>query len=91
LIEGHGTSTPVGDVVEAQSLTEVLAGYQLPLGSVALGSVKSNIGHLKSAAGGAGVLKAALALRDKVLPPSVHCEHPNPDIDFHPLAVARQY
>ena len=47
-----------------------------------LGSVKSNFGHLKGAAGAAGLLKAALALRDKVLPPSVHCEHPNPDIDF---------
>ncbi len=89
LIEGHGTSTPVGDVVEAQSLAEVLSSYQLPRGSVALGSVKSNIGHLKSAAGGAGLLKAALALRDKVLPPSVHCEHPNPNIDFahSPLRV----
>ena len=89
LIEGHGTSTPVGDVVEAQSLNEVLSSYQLPRGSVALGSVKSNIGHLKSAAGAVGLLKTALALRDKVLPPSVHCEHPNPDIDFDhsPLRV----
>jgi malonyl CoA-acyl carrier protein transacylase len=49
---------------------------------VALGSVKSNIGHLKGAAGAAGLLKTALALRDKVLPPSVHCEHPSADIDF---------
>ena len=49
---------------------------------MALGSVKSNIGHLKGAAGAAGLLKAVLALRDKVLPPSVHCEHPSPDIDF---------
>src|ERR1017187_5817384 len=89
LIEGHGTSTPVGDVVEAQSLSEVLSSYQLPRGSVALGSVKANIGHLKSAAGAVGLLKTALALRDKVLPPSVHCEHPNPDIDFDhsPLRV----
>ena len=56
---------------------------------IALGSVKSNIGHLKGAAGAAGVLKTALALRDKVLPPSVHCERPNPNIDFAhmPLAV----
>ena len=51
-------------------------------GAIALGSVKSNIGHLKGAAGAAGILKTALALRDKVLPPSVHCEHPNPNIDF---------
>ena len=49
---------------------------------MALGSVKSNIGHLKGAAGAAGILKTALALRDKVLPPSLHCDHPSPDIDF---------
>jgi acyl transferase domain-containing protein/NAD(P)-dependent dehydrogenase (short-subunit alcohol dehydrogenase family) len=82
LIEGHGTSTSVGDVVEVQSMIDVLSSSNLPSDSVALGSVKSNIGHLKGAAGAAGLLKAALALRDKVLPPSVHCEHRNPNIDF---------
>ncbi len=82
LIEGHGTSTRVGDVVEAQSMAEILGNTSLPAHSVALGSVKSNIGHLKGAAGAAGMLKAALALHDKVLPPSLHCEHPSPDIDF---------
>ena len=82
LIEGHGTSTRVGDVVEAQCMADLLSGQHLPTHSVALGSVKSNIGHLKGAAGAAGLLKTALALRDKVLPPSVHCEHPSPDIDF---------
>ena len=82
LMEGHGTSTRVGDVVEAQCITDLLSSQHLPIHSVALGSVKSNIGHLKGAAGAAGMLKTALALRDKVLPPSVHCEHPSPDIDF---------
>ncbi|MGC1437806.1 MAG: beta-ketoacyl synthase N-terminal-like domain-containing protein, partial [Terriglobales bacterium] len=82
LIEGHGTSTSVGDVVEVQSMIDVFGSSNLPHDSVALGSVKSNIGHLKGAAGAAGLLKAALALRDKVLPPSVHCEHRNPNIDF---------
>ncbi len=82
LIEGHGTSTRVGDIVEAQCMADLLSGENLPTHSVALGSVKSNIGHLKGAAGAAGLLKTALALRDKVLPPSVHCEHPSPDIDF---------
>ena len=81
-VEGHGTSTRVGDVVEVQSLMDVLSGFHLPPESVALGSVKSNIGHLKGAAGAAGFLKTALALRDKVLPPSVNCERRNPDIDF---------
>jgi acyl transferase domain-containing protein/NAD(P)-dependent dehydrogenase (short-subunit alcohol dehydrogenase family) len=82
LIEGHGTSTAVGDVVEAQSIIDVLGNSHLPSHSVALGSVKSNFGHLKGAAGAAGLLKTTLALRDKVLPPSVHCEHLNPNIDF---------
>jgi len=82
LIEGHGTSTRVGDRVEVESFNDVLSSFHVPTGSVALGSVKSNIGHLKGAAGAAGLLKTALALRDKVLPPSVHCEHPSPDIDF---------
>ncbi|HYL46025.1 MAG TPA: beta-ketoacyl synthase N-terminal-like domain-containing protein, partial [Candidatus Limnocylindrales bacterium] len=81
-IEGHGTSTRVGDVVEVQSMIDVLGGSHLPAHSVAIGSVKSNFGHLKGAAGGAGLLKTALALHNKVLPPSVHCEHPNPEIDF---------
>ena len=71
-IEGHGTSTRVGDVVEVESLAEVFAGVGIcRRGSIALGSVKSNIGHLKGAAGAAGLLKAALALHDKVLPPSL--------------------
>ncbi|HEX6824024.1 MAG TPA: SDR family NAD(P)-dependent oxidoreductase [Candidatus Sulfotelmatobacter sp.] len=81
-IEGHGTSTRVGDVVELQSMADVLRESPLPPHSVAIGSVKSNFGHLKSAAGAAGLLKAMFALHEKVLPPSVHCEHPNPDIDF---------
>jgi acyl transferase domain-containing protein/NAD(P)-dependent dehydrogenase (short-subunit alcohol dehydrogenase family)/acyl carrier protein len=81
-IEGHGTSTRVGDVVEVQSIIDVLSGCHVPTHAIALGSVKSNFGHLKGAAGAAGLLKAALAVRDKVLPPSVHCEHPNPEIDF---------
>ncbi len=82
LIEGHGTSTQVGDVVEVQSLSEVFAEFGLPPGSIALGSVKSNIGHLKGAAGAAGILKAMFALHEKLLPPSVNFQKPNPDIDF---------
>src|SRR5208337_1260828 len=65
LFEGHGTSTRVGDVVEAQSLVDALGGFHLPAHSVALGSVKSNLGHLKAAAGAAGFLKTVLALHDK--------------------------
>ncbi|GAB3888594.1 hypothetical protein GCM10029964_056540 [Kibdelosporangium lantanae] len=80
LIEGHGTSTAVGDVAEVAALADVFAGA--PAGSIPLGSVKSNIGHLKAAAGTAGVFKAVMALHHKVLPATLHAEHPNPDIDF---------
>ncbi len=82
LIEGHGTSTRVGDVTEVESLNAVFGRFGLAAASVPLGSVKSNIGHLKGAAGAAGILKAALALRDKVLPPSLSCSRLNPNIDF---------
>ncbi len=82
LVEGHGTSTRVGDVVEVQSLTEVFGRAGLAPGSVPLGSVKSNIGHLKGAAGAAGLLKTIFALHEKVLPPSLNFERPNPNIDF---------
>jgi acyl transferase domain-containing protein len=82
LIEGHGTSTRVGDVVEVQAMSEIFAELGLPRGSLPLGSVKSNIGHLKAAAGAAGILKAIMALNDKVLPPSLNAERPNPNIDF---------
>jgi acyl transferase domain-containing protein/NAD(P)-dependent dehydrogenase (short-subunit alcohol dehydrogenase family) len=81
-IEGHGTSTRVGDVVEVQSMVDLLSGSHLPPHTVALGSVKSNFGHLKGAAGAAGLLKVVLALRDKVIPPSVNCQRLNPEIDF---------
>ncbi len=81
-VEGHGTSTKVGDVVEVESLSAVFAGFGLPPGSMPLGSVKSNIGHLKSSAGAAGLLKALYALDEKVIPPSLGGTVPNPNIDF---------
>jgi len=82
LIEGHGTSTPVGDVVEVESLSEVFSGLGVPAGSLPLGSVKSNFGHLKGGAGSAGILKTVFALHEKVLPPSINFERPNPNVDF---------
>ncbi len=82
LIEGHGTSTRVGDVVEVNSLNAIFGPLGLAHGSIALGSVKSNIGHLKSAAGAAGLAKAAFALDQKILPPSANFQKPNPNIDF---------
>ncbi|MEM7435864.1 MAG: SDR family NAD(P)-dependent oxidoreductase [Myxococcota bacterium] len=82
LLEGHGTSTRVGDVVEVQSLVDAFAPAGLAASSVPLGSVKSNIGHLKGAAGAAGVLKATLALHHKQIPPSLGLRTPNPKIGF---------
>jgi acyl transferase domain-containing protein/acyl carrier protein len=82
LVEGHGTSTRVGDVVEHESMAAVFGGSGVEQGSIALGSVKSNIGHLKAGAGAAGIFKVVMALHDKVLPPSLNFSRPNPDIDF---------
>jgi malonyl CoA-acyl carrier protein transacylase len=82
LIEGHGTSTSVGDAVELQCLQEVFGEFAIKPQSIALGSVKSNIGHLKGGAGAAGMMKAALALHEKVLPPSINFHEPNPAFDF---------
>ncbi|MEK6974835.1 MAG: SDR family NAD(P)-dependent oxidoreductase [Candidatus Thermoplasmatota archaeon] len=85
LLEAHGTSTPVGDPVELQSVQEAytqLAKQPIAPGAIAVGSVKGNIGHLKAGAGAAGLLKAALALHYKVLPPSINVKTLNPRIDW---------
>ncbi len=91
MVEGHGTSTKVGDLVEVQSLIDTFHKSN-GSGPIALGSVKSNFGHLKAAAGAAGLLKATLSLREKVIPPSLHCERTNPAIDFDksPFHVQRE-
>ncbi|MBV8347087.1 MAG: polyketide synthase, partial [Mycolicibacterium sp.] len=81
-IEAHGTSTRVGDATELTSLTDVFGKAGAANGSIALGSVKSNIGHLKGAAGTAGLFKTVLSLHEKVLVPSLHFEHPNESVDW---------
>ncbi len=83
LIEAHGTGTPVGDVAEVQALTRVFGergDAQMP--RVALGTVKSMISHTIPAAGVAGVIKTALALHHRVLPPTLHVEQPNPRLEL---------
>ena len=80
LVEAHGTSTRVGDVVEVESLATTFGSA--PRGSIGLGSAKSNIGHLKAGAGAAGLLKTALALHHKILPPTLNADPANPNIDF---------
>ncbi len=81
LVEAHGTATLVGDAVEVDALKRVLGGRregEMP--RCALGSVKSMISHTMPAAGIAGLIKTALALRHQVLPPTLHCENPNPKL-----------
>ncbi len=82
LIEAHGTATPVGDVVEVQALARVFGERTQSLPRCALGSVKSNIGHTMPAAGIAGVIKTALALYHRVIPPTLNCEEPNPALNL---------
>ncbi len=76
LVEAHGTGTKVGDATEIQALTEVFRGSGREGTWAALGSVKSQIGHTKAAAGVAGLIKAALALERKVLPPTIKVTQP---------------
>ncbi|TDC07095.1 acyltransferase domain-containing protein, partial [Streptomyces sp. 8K308] len=89
LLEAHGTATPAGDRAELATITEVFGPPDGP--RAAIGSVKSMIGHTMPAAGIAGLIKAALAIHHGVLPPTLHCEDPNPALAttrFAPLAEA---
>ncbi|HEY54466.1 MAG TPA: SDR family NAD(P)-dependent oxidoreductase, partial [Caldilineae bacterium] len=81
-IEAHGTGTSLGDPIEIAALTQVFRDHSDETQFCAIGSVKSNIGHLDAAAGVAGLIKAALALYHKKLPPSINFVRPNPQIDF---------
>lgn len=81
-IEAHGTGTPLGDPIEIEGLTKAFRAGTSANNFCALGSVKSNVGHLDTAAGVTGLIKTALALHHKKLPPSLHFESPNPKIDF---------
>ncbi|WP_344637981.1 SDR family NAD(P)-dependent oxidoreductase [Kitasatospora cystarginea] len=81
-IEAHGTGTRLGDPVEIDGLTQAFTPDAVGSGACALGSAKSNIGHLEAAAGIAGLTKAVLQLRHGEFAPTLHAERPNPDIDF---------
>ncbi|MDP6107195.1 MAG: beta-ketoacyl synthase N-terminal-like domain-containing protein, partial [Candidatus Brocadiia bacterium] len=87
LVEAHGTATVAGDHAEITSLSEVFREYVEERKSVALGSVKSMIGHLKTAAGVAGLIKTALALHHRVLPPTINCEQPRSGVDWDNLPL----
>jgi phthiocerol/phenolphthiocerol synthesis type-I polyketide synthase E len=81
-VEAHGTGTALGDPIEIAALTQAFRGSTADTGFCAIGSVKTNIGHLDSAAGIAGLIKAVLMVREGRLVPSLHYHRPNPHIDF---------
>jgi len=82
LVEAHGTSTPVGDSTELGVLDKIFRQAEAEPGSVGIGSVKSQIGHLKAAAGAAGMIKVILSLHHQTLPPTINVKKPNPCIDW---------
>lgn len=89
-IEGHGTGTALGDGIEVRALGQAFARFTERKGFAALGSVKSNIGHLEGAAGIAALTKVLLQLRERKLVPSLHAQPANRDIDFGQSPVRLQ-
>lgn len=81
-VETHGTGTPLGDPIEIKALTKAFSAFTQKKKFCAIGSVKTNIGHLDAAAGIASLMKTVLALQNKQIPASLHFEQPNPQIDF---------
>jgi acyl transferase domain-containing protein len=81
-VETHGTGTTLGDPVEVQALTRAFRATTPRKGFCAIGSIKTNIGHLDAAAGVTSLIKTVLALENRALPPSLHFEQPNPNVDF---------
>ncbi len=96
LIECHGTGTPIGDMVEIEALKGLFGDRGLGQQSIAIGTVKSQIGHAKCAAGAAGMIKAILSLHHRVLPPTINVTRPNKQMDlanspFYPNVTARPW
>jgi acyl transferase domain-containing protein/NADPH:quinone reductase-like Zn-dependent oxidoreductase/acyl carrier protein len=81
-LEAHGTGTAVGDPIECHSLGLELGRHRPPESPLLIGSVKSNMGHLETASGVAGLAKALLCLEHRQVPPTIHLEKPNPNIPF---------
>ena len=91
-VEAHGTATPVGDPIEFEALVKAFQIGSREKQYCALGSIKSNFGHLNAAAGVAGLIKTALGLRYKKIPPMIHFASPNPEIDLEssPFYIATE-
>jgi amino acid adenylation domain-containing protein len=81
-IEAHGTGTALGDPIEIEALSTVFREHTSERSFCAIGSLKTNVGHMDVAAGVGGLIKATLAVKNAELPPSLHFTHPNPEIDF---------
>ncbi|MDF2235865.1 thioester reductase domain-containing protein [Albimonas sp. CAU 1670] len=86
-IEAHGTGTAIGDPIEARAVGSVYGAAQSPGAPCPVGSIKTNIGHLEAGAGIAGLIKTCLVLSKGVVPPNLHFETPNPEIDFAALGL----
>src|SRR5258706_4214299 len=81
-VEAHGTGTALGDPIEIAALTEAFPAGTARTGFCALGAGKPNLGHLNAASGIAGLIKTVLVLKHRPIPPTLHFERPNPEIDF---------
>ncbi|MEM9447037.1 MAG: SDR family oxidoreductase [Cyanobacteria bacterium P01_E01_bin.6] len=81
-VETHGTGTPLGDPIEIAALTQAFRAYSNRKGYCAVGSLKSNVGHMDSAAGVGSLIKTVLALKHRLIPSSLNFDQPNPNIDF---------
>jgi acyl transferase domain-containing protein len=86
-IEAHGTGTPVGDPIEAAAVGAIYGSARKPQDHCFIGSVKSNLGHLEAGAGIVGLIKAALCVQRRQIPPSLHFGRPNPQIPFDELRL----
>ena len=89
-VEAHGTATPLGDPIEVAGLTQAFRRTTNKTNYCTLGTLKPNVGHLEAAAGVAGLIKTALALKHKLLPPTLHFQTPNPrlNLDSSPFTVS---
>ena len=86
-VEAHGTGTPLGDPIEVLALAQVLGQNRAENSPLHIGSVKTNFGHLESAAGIAGLMKVVVSLQQQQIPPHLHLKTPNPHIPWHKLSI----